>query len=343
MAALAHWFGLSLPIGAFLAGMVVGESDFRHQVEDDLRPFRDVLLGLFFFTIGTQIDPLAAAERPAATLAALALFLGLKALVVLLVTLPTPWRGQAGLRSALVLAHGSEFGLLLLSLAARQEGLLPQSLAQPFLMGLVISLALAPLLIQHNGRLAALLWPGRDEGDGEAYERHASDASRSLDNHVILCGCGRVGRLVASVLESAGIPYLAIESEYGQLEHARRRGHRVIFGDASRSRMLDAAGLRRAGMVVITFDRWASVEKMLHHIRHTSPTIHVVVSARDDRDQDRFIAAGANAVLAENLAAGLSLGAHTLEAMGLPHEEVNRHIETLRATLHEAPLETLRY
>ena len=210
-------------------------------------------------------------------------------------------------------------------------------------MGLVISLALAPLLIQHNGRLAALLWSRGGEGEGEEYERHASDASRSLDNHVILCGCGRVGRLVASVLESAGIPYLAIESEYGQLEHARRRGHRVIFGDASRSRMLDAAGLKRAATVVITFDRRASVEKMLHHIRHTSPAIHVVVSARDDRDQDRFIAAGANAVLAENLAAGLSLGAYTLEAMGLPHEEVNRHIETLRAALHEAPLETLRY
>ncbi len=337
MAYLAHWFGLSLPIGAFLVGMVIGESDFRHQVEDDLRPFRDVLLGLFFFTIGTQIDPGVLLDQPATTLAALALFLILKMLVILAITLPTAWRGMTGLRSALVLAHGSEFGLLILSLAMQQGNLLPESLAQPFLLGLVLSLSLAPFLIQHNERLARWLLPAGHEWEGDNSAADVAEASRQLENHVILCGCGRIGRLVASALETGGIPYIAIELEYEQLEQARHQGHRVVFGDASRSRLLEAAGLRRASAVVVTFDRHRTVEKILHHVRHLNPAIHTVVSSRDEHELESLIQAGASAVLPENLAAGLALGAHVLVAMGLNHEEVARHIETLRAALQAEP------
>ena len=337
MAYLAHWFGLSLPIGAFLVGMVIGESDFRHQVEDDLRPFRDVLLGLFFFTIGTQVDPAVLLSRPAATLGALALFLLLKGAIVYAITLPTQWRGHTGLRSALILAHGSEFGLLILSLAMQQDGLLPHTLAQPFLLGLVLSLSLAPLLIQHNGRLAQWLLPAAERGESDQDTAQVAEASRQLENHVILCGCGRVGRLVASTLEAAGIPYLAIESEYGHLEQARRQGHQVVFGDASRARLLEAAGLRRASAVVITFHRYRAVQKILHHARHLNPAIHSVVSSRDEHELDRLTQAGASAVLPENLAAGLALGAHVLVAMGLDHEEAAHHVEALRSALQAEP------
>ncbi len=340
MGYLAHWFGLSPPIGAFLAGMMIGESDFRHQVEDDLRPFRDVLLGLFFLTIGTQIDLSVALDHPGTVAAALLLFLLLKAVVILALTGFTAWRGHTGLRSAIILAHGSEFGLLILSLAMQQGDLLPAALAQPVLLGLVLSLAIAPVLIQYNERLARRLWPAGMDAGTEAERDGAADvdeASRHLNDHVILCGCGRVGRLVASVLETCQVPYVAIESQYGQVDLARRQGHHVVFGDASRARLLDAAGLRRASAVVITFDRPGPVRKMLDHIRHVNPAIHVVVSTDDDRERERFLAAGANAVLPENLAAGLSLGAHVLVALGMEHAEVARHIDALRAELQAEP------
>ncbi len=336
MGYLAHWFGLSLPIGAFLAGMVIGESDFRHQVEDDLRPFRDVLLGLFFFTIGSQIDPAVLVKQPGLTLLALLLFLFLKAAVIFAIARTGTWDRLTSLRSALVLAQGSEFGLLILSLAMQQEGLLPQSLAQPFLVALVLSLCLAPFLIQHNERLARRLMPGTPDVDHDDIGDVTQAGSR-LENHVILCGCGRVGRLVASVLEEAKLPYLAIEAAYEELDHARRQGHHAVFGDASRSRILDAAGLRRAAVVVITFDRFKSVEKILHHVRTANPAAHVVISTGDDRDLPAYIAAGAHTVLPENLAAALSLGAHVLVAMGMDHESAAQHIEAIRAALRSAP------
>ncbi len=329
---LAGAIGLSVPIGAFLAGMIIGESDFRHQVEEDIRPFRDVLLGLFFLTIGAQIDLAAVGAAPALTAGLLAgLVLG-KAALVYLLALATPWRGEIGRRAAVVLGHGGEFGLLIVTQALGHD-LMPAALAQPTLAALVVSMALAPTLIQLNARIARA-GGGREAGGGAPSPAEIAESSRDLSGHVVLCGVGRVGRLVATVLEASGVPYVGIESDLGRLRRARRQGHRVVFADASRARILDAAGLDRAAMVVITFDQRAAVERMVHHIRLTAPGVYVAVSPRDDHELAGAALAGVSAILPENLAAGLSLGAHVLHALGFDDGEIARRIDEIRAELN---------
>ncbi len=331
----AEEIGLSLPIGAFLVGMLVGESDFRHQVEEEIRPFRDVLLGLFFLTVGMEIDLGAAAARPVLTLAAALLLVALKALVVFALGLAGGWGAAPALRAGLVLAHGGEFALLIISqgLAA---GLLDPAAAQPVLSAVALSLALAPALIQWNGRSAAALtgrsgFPGGHHPPGD--EANVARAGEELSDHVILCGCGRVGRAVAAALEGSGVPYLALEADVGRLREARDRGHRVVFGDATRRGILQAAGLGRARAVVVTLPDRAAVERLLRLVRHDRPELPVLVSTDDDAALGPLVEAGATRVLPENLAAGLALAAQVLAALGLAPKEVEARVAAAAAEL----------
>lgn len=337
---LAGEIGLSLPLGAFLAGMIIGESDFHHQVADDIRPFRDVLLGLFFLTVGMQIDPAAVLASPVWLVSALLVFLLAKPIIVYLIALVTHRHREPGLRTAIILAHGGEFGLLILT-QGLSANLIDAQVAQPLLSALVLSMALAPVMIQYNQRLANLVGRfGVPQYAGSAAERVA-DASRDLSDHVILCGCGRIGRLVATVLEGSSVPYVSIESDYGQVQQARHHGHFVVFGDASRRQILEAAGLRKAKLIVVTFDQRHSVKKILHHIRHVAPSVLVVVSTEEDKDLEELAAAGASLILPENLAAGLALSAQVLLIFGLDHSDVEQRINEVRAALNPELFDTL--
>jgi CPA2 family monovalent cation:H+ antiporter-2 len=155
-----------------------------------------------------------------------------------------------------------------------------------------------------------------------------------LNDHVILCGCGRVGRLVAVVLEAAKISYVGIESDLTRFREARRARHNVVFGDASRSRFLDRAGLEHAKLLVVTFDERRAVERLLHYARHRRPGISSIISAADDRDLSGLAEAGATAVFPENLAAGLALADQALLLTGLSQEQAARVITEVRAELN---------
>jgi CPA2 family monovalent cation:H+ antiporter-2 len=330
---VAGEIGLSLPVGAFLIGMLVGESDFRHQVEEEIRPFRDTLLGLFFLTVGMGIDLGAAAARPLLTLGAALLLVALKTLVVFGLGLAAGWGAASALRAGLVLAHGGEFALLIVGqgLAA---GLVEPAAAQLVLAAVALSLVLAPALIQWNERLAALLVGRSAEGGGLAgAEPEVARLGEALSDHVILCGCGRVGRPVAMVLEGSGVPYLALEADLGLLRRAQRQGHRVVFGDATRHGILRAAGLGRARAVVVTLSDAGAVERLLRRIRHDRPELPVLVSTDEDAALGPLIEAGATRILPENLAAGLALAAQALAALGLPPHEVEARISAARAEL----------
>ena len=339
---IAHAAGLSLPIGAFLAGMVVGESDFRHQLEEDIRPFRDVLLGLFFITIGMAIDPRAITAHPLLIVLALAALVVGKAVVVVALARGLGWSTTPALRAGLVLAHGGEFALLLVA-QARGAGLLASDVAQFVLISVAVSMALAPVLIQHNGPLAARLVAvasrrpvGVEHGSPDAAaERAVAEASDALSGHAILCGCGRIGRLVATALEASGIPYIALERDVERLRVAQDFGHRVIFGDATRHGILDAAGLKRAAAVVSTLPVEAGVERLVRYVRHihASADLPVIVSADDDTGLGPLVAAGATRVLPENLAAGLGVAAQTLAALGMDPREVEARMAAIRAAL----------
>nr|MDQ3959384.1 NAD-binding protein [Pseudomonadota bacterium] len=160
------------------------------------------------------------------------------------------------------------------------------------------------------------------------------DESQRFGNHVLLCGCGRVGRLVAIALEAAKIPYIAVESDLTRFREARQRGHNVVFGDASRRRILEAAGLSRARLLVATFDRHIAVERLLHHARQQNPNVPSIVSAADDRDVSALAMAGAAAVFPENVAAGLALADQALLLSGFTQEDAARVITEVRAELN---------
>ena len=328
---LAHLAGLALPIGAFIAGMVIGGSDFQHRVEDDLRPFRDVLVGLFFVTVGMEIDPRLIVISPGAILVWCLVFLLGKALVTFVVGLLLRRTAAIALRVAVILAHGGEFGLLLVTLSMN-TGLLPSETGQPVLIALALTMGLAPLVIQHSALVEHLV--GRPRARTAATETTIRTVSASLNRHVLLCGCGRVGRLVATALEAAKIPHIAIESDLARFKEAQQQGHTVVHGDAAHRRILSAAGFAKTRLVVITFDRHAAVERILKFASEQETAVPCVVSTADDRDIKSLVDAGATVVFPENLAAGLALADQSLLLCGLTQEEAGQIITTLRAELN---------
>jgi monovalent cation:H+ antiporter-2, CPA2 family len=327
---VVHLAGLPPPIGAFIAGMVIGESEFRHRVEEDIRPFRDVLVGLFFITVGMGVDLSAIASFPGTILLWVLVFVLGKALVAFVTGLLAGADRQASARTAVIIAHGGEFGLLLISMAL-QSGLVSPALGQPVLIALALTMGLAPLLIQRN-HWAEWLFDRRDRRSA-ATEASIRAQSGNLSSHVILCGCGRVGRLVATVLESAKIPYIAIEMDLHRFRAARRQGHEVVFADARHHRILEAAGLDRALLVAITFDQLSTVERILHRVRTLEPTPASLVSTADDLDIARFLQLDATAVFPENLAAGLALADRALLLCGKTEDDAARIVNTVRAGL----------
>ncbi|RME35677.1 MAG: hypothetical protein D6786_01240 [Gammaproteobacteria bacterium] len=340
--AAAHAAGLSLALGAFFAGMVVGESDYRHLLEEEVRPFRDLLLGFFFVTIGMQVDLHQMAEWPLRTLLLALTFILLKGGLVFAIARIGGWPAASALRTALVLAHGGEFSLLLVT-QALQAGLLPPGVAQALLLSLTLSIALAPLLIQHNGSLAGrleqLAGAGRRDGaysQEQRRELHIREEARGLENHVLLCGCGRVGRLVAGLLEAESLPYIALDNDPDVVREARRRGYKVLLGDATRSGTLQAAGVNRAAVVVSTLPAGQAVLRLIRLVRGLEGVCPpIVVSIRDEKDLPALLEAGATTVLPESFSAGLELAAETLRKLGREAGEVDELVEAARIRLRE--------
>ncbi|HYZ86242.1 MAG TPA: cation:proton antiporter [Bryobacteraceae bacterium] len=329
---VTNGFGLSPPVGAFLAGMVVGETDFRHQIEDDIRPFRDVLVGVFFVTVGMTLDWRSVINAPLIVLAWLALLL-FKAVLTGVVVRLSGWPAPVAARTAACLAQGGEFGLLLLTLAM-QGGIVPREIGQPGLVAIALSIGLAPIPVRWNEAIGRVVGGRKLRAAVERNENAVRAEAEQLDRHVILLGCGRVGRLVVSLLEAARIEYLALEIDLEEFRQAKDLGYRIVLGDASRPRLLDAAGLDRTSLVVITFDHHRPLERILHHVRHKRSDLPTLVSAHDDRKLAIIAEAGASVVFPENLAAGLALGNQALVLLGLPHEEAARIVRSTRTALN---------
>jgi len=329
---IAHAVGLPLAIGAFLAGMVIGESDFRHQVADDIRPFRDVLLGLFFATVGMQIDPSIIAISPWLVLGWVMVFIPGKALLTWAAATLLRWSLQLRIRLALLLAYGGEFGLLLLTQAIAAN-IVTAEVGQPVLIALVISMLLAPLLIQHSQRFERVVSGALRKRIGS--ERDSAPATSAKDaEHVLICGCGRIGRLVAATLDAAKLAYLAIEYDIVRFEEARKSGLRVVFGDAGRRNILDLAGLANAKLVVITFDSSPGVERALHCMRANARIVPSLISVKDERRAVVLAQLGATAVFPENLAAGFALAHQALLQHGFSQTDAARFVTAVRRKLN---------
>jgi CPA2 family monovalent cation:H+ antiporter-2 len=321
--------GLSLALGAFVGGMLISETIYRHQVEADIRPFRDILLGLFFVTVGMMLDlgyVLAHLDR--LLLAVLLLVLG-KGLVVLAVAFAARNTVDVALRTAAQLAQAGEFGLVLIGLAADLR-LIADEVFQLTLSAMLASMFVAPLLIERVARLGGQM----AHGDWAHKARAIHDiavAGFALDEHVIVCGYGRTGRNIGAILASENIPFLALDVDTQQLKMAVPAGSRVAFGNAGRKEVMQAAGLARARAVVIAYPDVHSAERVIRLVRATRPALPVIVRAPDESHVGQLKAAGATEVIPEMLEGSLMIAAETLAQVGIPVERAMIHVRALRA------------
>ncbi|WP_066263471.1 monovalent cation:proton antiporter family protein [Hydrogenophaga flava] len=320
--------GLSLALGAFVAGMLISETEYKHQVETDIRPFHDVLLGLFFITIGMLLDWRLVLERWPLVLLLLSLSLAFK--ITMITSLTRLFGAPMGtaLRTGLYLCQAGEFGLVLLSLAGRHQ-LVPPALFNPILASMVISMLATPFIIQYTNDIVTRV-VGSDWLMQSVQMTSIARRSINADKHVIICGYGRCGQNLARLLEAEGIPYMALDLDPDRVRQAAAAGHSVVFGDAARLQALMAAGLHRASAVVITYIETASALKVLHHAHEHAPQVPVVVRTIDDVDDGRLRAAGATEVVPEAIEASLMLASHALALVGVPMRRVIRVVQDQR-------------
>ena len=326
LAHLTEMAGLSLALGAFVAGMLISETEFRLQVEEDIKPFRDVLMGLFFVTIGVKLDLHILVGLWWQVLLVLLALLTIKAAVVGVLS----WRlgsspGNA-IRSALWLCAGGEFGFVLLGEIAH----LPKSVEQVALTALVLSMLVAPFIVHYSEkivmRFVASEWLMRSMQLTQIAAR-----SMGTEKHAILCGYARNGQFLARFMEQEGVNYIALDLDPDLVREAAGAGENVVYGDASRKEALIAAGLMRASVVIITTSDTQLAEKVLHHTHELRPDLPVVVRTLDERDFDRLSKAGAAEVVPESLEASLMLASHALVLIGVPINRVLKRIRQARS------------
>lgn len=321
--------GLSLALGAFVAGMLISETEYRLQVEEDIKPFRDVLLGLFFITIGMLLDVAVVLDNLGWVLAAL---LGLLLLKCLVAAAASRWLGATqgnAMRAGLWLCAGGEFGFVLLSEIGSVR-LVPDAALQIVLSAIVLSMLLAPFIVQYSDKLVMRLVASEWLLRSMALTRLAAQTI-STEKHAILCGFGRSGQYLARFLGREDISYVALDLDPDRVREAAAAGESVVFGDASRKETLIAAGIARASVLVITFNHLHAAEKVLHHVRELRPDLPVVVRTADEKDFEVLSKAGAAEVVPESLEASLMLASHALVLLGVPLNRVLRRLRETRA------------
>lgn len=328
-ASITHTLGLSLAFGAFLVGMMLGETEFRHQLEATIRPFRDVLLGLFFVSVGMVFDP---SLLPDIWQWAVAGAVALLAVKAILVALLARWAGIdafTGWRAGLLLAVGGEFGFALLAIALDGGVISPQP-AQIALTAVLLSMVAAPLLIRHNQALAAALtsWPTAPAT--KDVQPEGALVAPPLRDHAIICGYGRIGQNVGRLLEAEQLLYVALDLDPSRVKEARIAGEPVFYGDASERDILEAVGLADAKLVVVSHEDVAAARKLLHHILALRPDLPVMVRTRDESHVDELRRAGATEVVPETLEASLMIASHALLLMKIPLDRVVRRITEQR-------------
>ena len=330
VAYLTELAGLSLALGAFIAGMLISETEFRYQVEDDIKPFRDVLLGLFFITVGMKLDFASLPQHLGQILLFVLALVPLKALILAGLGRILGYSPGVSTRTALTLAQAGEFGFVILALIVKE--LHPAAeLEQILLASMLLSMLFAPFIIQNSDRVVARFIGS--EWLTQSTSLHQV-ASRSFDmtSHVILCGFGRTGQSLGRFLRQESIRYFALDMDAERVRKAAAGGDSVVFGDASKREVLVAAGLMRARALVVTYSDTPSALRILAQVQAMRPDLPVVVRTQDDVDIDRLRDAGAVEVVAEVMEGSLMLASHALMLLGVP---LNRVLKCIREAREE--------
>lgn len=325
MAWLTGTFGLSLAIGGFLAGLLLAETEYRHQVAADIQPFRGLLLGLFFMTVGISLDLGIIFQNALLVLTLLVGLIVLKTAITMILCRISGVSSAISLNTALVLSQAGEFGFVLFALAGGFGLLEPREAT--ILTGVIgLSMALTPGLAW----LGNLLHKRIEAKHAEKQEDMRSE-SADMKDHVIIAGFGRVGQSVVKTLSAAGIPYVAVEFEPTRVAEARAQGLSVYYGDASRVEVLEALGADRARSAVIILDNATAAERVVNLLHHRFPKLNIFVRARDNAHKRRLTSAGASGIVHETYELSLQLGETVLRGYGTPDDQIQEIIRDHRA------------
>ena len=332
-ALLAAWLtwqlGLSLAMGAFLAGIMLAETEYQHQIENEIRPFRDVLMGLFFISVGSQFDWQVIIIRPfEVAVLTIGLILG-KGLAIAVIAALTGYSRDIAIRAGILLGQGSEFGFAVLAVAIT-GGLLGLEPSQPIIGAIILSMAISPLLIRHNAAIARCFAPVRGEDPDPALAALEA-AGKDLRDHVLLCGFGRTGQNLGQFLRHEGIPFIALELESEIVNEAREAGEPVFLADSSNPRNLRLAGIENARVLVISFIEIKPAEHIARQVRELRPDIPLIIRTRDDRHLERLLECGADEVIPDTVESSIMLARHTLTALGESPAEIEELLEQARA------------
>jgi CPA2 family monovalent cation:H+ antiporter-2 len=330
----SHLAGLSMALGAFLAGMMLAETEYRHQVESVIRPFRDILLGLFFISVGMLLDFQMLWRDLWLILAMVAAIVVIKALIASFATRLFVDSNFKALRTGLTLAVGGEFGIALLTLMLQNRAIDP-AIAQPLLVAVVLAMLLTPLILANNKRVARMCLGERGPPRTAIEREDAATLAVAKREHVILCGFGRVGQNVGRVLEAQGFEYIAIDLDAERVRAARQMGHAVVYGDSADEQVLEEVGLANANAVVISFSDTNTSLAILRSLRKLRIDVPVLVRTPDDTRLHELKAAGATEVVPEAFEASLMLASHVLMSLKLPSATVMRTVAELRGNRYE--------
>ena len=328
-AGVSSFAGLSPTLGAFMAGMLLGETLFRHQIEADIRPFRDLMLGLFFATIGMQVDPTILTDQPGQVALVLVALVIAKPLILIPLACAMGHTPVDAGRSAFSLAQGGEFGLLVVA-TALGLGVIEPLVAQPLLAAIILSMLAAPVVLRANHRLGAK-WFARDNGIGPLQaEAYIAEASQNFEQHVIICGYGRLGQNLIRVLTDEGVAALALDLDPERIRQAAAAGEPAMYGNAAQPGVLRAAGIERARALAITLDDAMAAERIVAHVRGLGVDLPILARSVQGRHDEALVAAGAT-VFPEGLENSLAFAGQVMVMLGMPPSRVEARLNEIRA------------
>ncbi|KIJ88537.1 cation:proton antiporter domain-containing protein [Rickettsia asembonensis] len=312
-------FGLSLALGAFVAGVLVAETEFRLQAEESIYPFKSLFLGLFFMTVGMNIDALEMYEKISHILTLSIALIGIKTLIITAFCILFGFNKGVAFYSGLLLSQGGEFGFILFSLG-KDSGVLEESTADILLLVVTFTMALTPLLAALGKKIAEKV----DKGLGKTPTQMIELGARDLTNHIIIAGLGNTGKMVARVLEAEGISYVILDLDDDRVKEELSNGLPVFKGDVSQADTLKALGTERAFAIILTMNNQVTIKKSLKTISANYQDIPVVVKLKNLKNAREFYDLGATTIIPESYETGLQIGGTVLKNIGISEQEINR-------------------
>ncbi|MBO7080881.1 MAG: cation:proton antiporter [Neisseriaceae bacterium] len=334
VAYLTELAGLSLALGAFVAGMLIAETQYRFQVEDDIRPFRDILLGFFFITVGMKLDLHVLIQHYSTIIIFVLILLIIKALIIYGIAIWDKHSKKNSFQAALYLAQGGEFGFVLLSLALNDK-LISPDLVQAGTASILISMLISPLIIGLTPKITKRLFKSNWE-EQSVDLHHVLVENMSKNDHVILIGFGHTGQTVARLLQQENINYYVLDLNAKRVQAARLAGEPIAFGDAKRRDILMAAGLKRARMLILSSRSFKENEHILALVMSIRPTLPVIVRGNTHEQINQLSEKGASSIVSEDQEVGLVLASETMLNYGMPYHQVYKIIRSVRQNKYSA-------